>query len=100
MKPLKDLVTLQLIDDLASRSHFRFGKQIYKDNEIKIIKENTFNYMAEIKMKSKTPINVAIMSTTKGFRYKCDCSNKKNFFCEHCVALGLYLLEQTQPDEV
>lgn len=96
MKPLKELITADLVQEMASRSHYRYGKQIAKDGEFKVTKENTFNYLAEVKSGNHKPYSVAIMSTTKGFRWKCECSNKKDYFCEHCVALSLHLLEQSQ----
>lgn len=100
MKQLKEIITIQELEQQASRSNFRYGKQIAKDSEIKTTKVNTFNHHAEIKMKSGQPVHVSLMSTTKGLRWKCDCTNKKEYFCEHCVALGLFMIGPAEPDEV
>lgn len=97
MRPVKEFLTEENLEDLASRSYFRYGKQIAKDGEIEIIKQNTFNIIAKVKQgtghESRT---VELMSTPKGFRWKCTCTNKKNLFCQHCVAAGLF---QTKPKE-
>lgn len=100
MKPLKELITMPLLEQQASRANFRYGKQIAKDAQIKITKTNTFNLIADIKLPSGTVLNTALMSTNKGLRWKCDCTNRKDYFCEHCVALGLSMLAPTNSDEV
>jgi hypothetical protein len=100
MKPLKEIITPELLESESSRSNFRYGKQIAKDAQFKITKTNTFNHLAEIKLPSGTALNTALMSTTKGLRWKCDCTNKKDYFCEHCVALGLSMLAKENDDAV
>jgi uncharacterized Zn finger protein len=98
MKPITEMLPLKLIEQLASRSNYRFGKNIAEDGEIKITKENTFNRIATVKRKNASPQTVELMSTSKGLRYKCSCSAKKDNFCEHCVALALYLQPKSMED--
>lgn len=60
-----------------------------KDDSIAITKKNLFNIVAEVDYKTKQ--TVTFSSTSKGFRFKCSCSNKKDFFCEHCTAVALFI---------
>ncbi len=92
MKPLRDFLTEEQIKDLASRSYFRYGKEIASDGDVKIIKQNTFNVLATVH--NGQARTVELTSTPKGFRYKCTCTNKKNLFCQHCVAVGLFMSNQ------
>lgn len=89
MLPLSSFITPEKLEELASRSHFRYGMQIAEEGEIKISKRNTFNVIATVKHGSHQTRTVSLMSTTKGFRWKCSCSSKKGFFCQHCAAVGL-----------
>jgi uncharacterized Zn finger protein len=89
MKSILSLITPEQLEKAASRSVFRHGKEIEKNGEIKITKENTFNIIADVRSKYGTIFTTELHSTTKGFRWKCGCTNKKNYFCEHCVAVGL-----------
>ncbi len=89
MLPLKSLITAEQIKDLASRSNYRYGEKLSQDAEIVINKENTFNIWAAIKLGNKTAHEVELQSTTKGFRWKCSCTSKKDYFCEHCTAVAL-----------
>ena len=89
MKPILELVTPEELEKLASRSHFRYGQQIAEDGKITFSKVNTFNRVAEVEHGNSQKRTVQLMSTTKGFRWKCTCSARKDFFCQHCVAVGL-----------
>ncbi len=94
MKPVKTLITPELLEDLATRSNLRYGKAIAEDGEIQFTnKTNTFNLVADVKNGNKEKRTVHLMSTTKGFRWKCTCSNKKDLFCQHCVAVGFAAIE-------
>lgn len=91
MQSILSFLTTENLKELASRSHFRYGQDLAENSEIKITKQNTFNILADIKLpKNNKILKTELNSTTKGLRWKCSCSNKKNYFCEHCVALGIY----------
>lgn len=94
MTPLKYILTLEQLEDLASRSNFRYGKAMAKDAEITPVESNTFNMIATIKHGTHQKRTVILESTPKGLRWKCTCSSKKNFFCQHCTAVGLWLVSQ------
>ncbi|GAC1413176.1 MAG: hypothetical protein NVSMB66_4440 [Candidatus Doudnabacteria bacterium] len=97
MKSILSFLDTENLKKMASRSHFRYGKDLAKNGSIKITKQNTFNILAEIKLPSgNKTVQTEINSTTKGLRWKCSCSNKKNYFCEHCIALGLFSQPQTK----
>ncbi len=89
MKSILSLITPEQLEKIATRSIFRHGKEIAKNGEITITKENTFNIVASVRSKHGPIFTTELNSTTKGFRWKCECTNKKNYFCEHCVAVGL-----------
>jgi uncharacterized Zn finger protein len=89
MLPLASFITPEKLEELASRSHFRYGKQIAEEGEIEFTKTNTFNAVATVKHQNSQKRTVSLMSTTKGFRWKCTCTSKKGIFCQHCVAVGL-----------
>lgn len=93
MKPIKTILSPPEIERLASRSNFRYGKEIAEDGKITIEKENTFNVRAQVEYKSSEKRTVDLMSTTKGLRWKCTCTNRKDMFCQHCVALGIKISE-------
>jgi uncharacterized Zn finger protein len=99
MQPIREIINEELVTELASRSHLRYGKEILKSGEIKFTKTNTFNIHAEVLYKNRESRRVDLMSTTKGFRWKCDCSSKKDSFCEHCIAVSLKVIEPKQPTE-
>ncbi len=89
ISPIKAFLTEYAINKLASRSNFRYGKQIAENGEVTFPKRNMFNITAEVKLRDKETQTVTFVSSSKGFRYKCSCTNKKDFFCEHCVAAGI-----------
>lgn len=95
MLPLKNLFTEIEIQKLASRSHFRLGKQMAEEWEIMFTKVNVFNIHADLKHKN-TLHHTEISSTTKGLRWKCSCSAKKNYFCEHITAIGIKVLPKEE----
>jgi uncharacterized Zn finger protein len=94
MDSIKSFLTESNLADLASRSNFRYGKQIAADGEIEILDSNTFNLVCKVKFKNHQTRTVELRSTTKGFRFKCTCSSKKDFFCQHCVAAGLSTIKE------
>jgi uncharacterized Zn finger protein len=96
MKTIKSLLTLEEIEDLASRSNLRYGEKIVKDGDVKIIEQNTFNVVAHVQHAQGQKRTVKLESTPKGFRWKCTCSNRKDLFCQHVVATALYANENLQ----
>ncbi len=92
MKPLLSLITIEEIEALASRSNFRYGREIAENAEITIQKKNTFNRIAEVRHGNSPVQTVEVMVTAKGLRWKCTCTNRKNIFCEHVVAVCLTAL--------
>lgn len=93
MKPLLSLIKPEILEELASRSNFRYGKEIFKDGEIKVIKSNVFNLVAEVRSKNKTARTVSLSSTPKGLRWKCTCTGRKDLFCNHAVAVGMFVAD-------
>ncbi len=92
MKPLLSLISNEQLTELASRSNFRYGQEILKNGKIIIKKSNTFNLIAEVQSKNKNSRTVELSSTPKGFRWKCTCTGRKDLFCNHCVAVGLFAI--------
>jgi len=84
-------VTAELVKDLASRSYFRYGQAIAADEDVKIVEQNTFNIVAHVQHGRGEKRTVELASTPTGFKFKCTCSNRKNLFCQHCVAVGLWM---------
>lgn len=91
MKPLLSLISMDQLDQLASRSNFRYGQEIAKNGKIEITKSNTFNIFATVQSKNKNARAVELSSTSKGFRWKCTCTGRKDLFCNHCVAVGIFV---------
>jgi hypothetical protein len=89
MKPLREYITEQELEDLASRSNFRYGKSIAENSEFEVLKSNTFNLIVKVKHGNHETRTVHLESTPKGFRWKCSCTSKKGYFCQHAVAAGL-----------
>ena len=96
MKSLESLLSEDEIQLLATRSNFRYGKEILKDGTFTILKENRFNFELTIQYRNHQTRTTELQSTVKGLRYKCTCSNKKEFFCNHCVAAALYLHQKNE----
>lgn len=94
MKPLISLLTEEVIEDLASRGNFRYGKEIAEEANFTIEKSNTFNVAAKVKFRNNETRTVELMSTVKGLRFKCTCTSKKNFFCQHCTGLALHIIRK------
>lgn len=82
---------MEQLEKLASRSNFRYGQEIFKNGAIEIIKSNTFNIIAKVKSKNKNTRTTELFSTSKGFRWKCTCTGRKDLFCNHCVAVGIFV---------
>lgn len=93
MLPVKSFITIDELERLASRSNFRYGQELVRESGIKITDQNTFNIVAEVARGKHDPETVELRSTTKGFRFKCTCSARKNNFCEHCTAVGLFMVK-------
>ncbi len=91
MKPIRTFISPELIEKLASRSNFRYGKTLVKDEALKITKENAYNIHAQVKHSSKLEYLVEFTASSKGFRWKCSCNSKKDYFCEHSAALGILI---------
>ncbi len=89
MKRIQDLISVEKIEELASRSNFRYGKEIAKNGEIEILDRNAFNIVARVKDGGKQARIAELRSTTKGLRWKCTCSNRKDLFCQHIAAVGI-----------
>lgn len=88
MLSIQSLIGPEEIKKLASRSNLRYGEKMSEDATISFTDTNTFNIHAKLSFGTKTHM-VELASTTKGFRWKCSCSSKKNFFCEHATAVAL-----------
>lgn len=89
MTPIISLLTPIQLEKLASRSNFRYGKDIAKNGKVIFDKTNTFNLVATVEFRNGEKRTTELMSTSKGLRWKCSCTNRKDLFCEHCVAVGL-----------
>jgi uncharacterized Zn finger protein len=98
MKPINSLINLEMLTDLATRSNFRYGKDMAKNYKITFIKSNVFNHLATVENRGPKE-TVELHSTPKGFRWKCTCSSKKNYFCPHCVAVCLSLIKTEENEE-
>jgi hypothetical protein len=96
MKPIRYLITLDMLTELSSRSNFRYGKEIAKDGKITVVESNAFRTEARVEYKNKEARTAELSSTPKGLRWKCTCSSRKNLFCEHCIALGFYILDSSK----
>jgi uncharacterized Zn finger protein len=99
MEPIATFITPENLEKLASRSNFRYGKQIAEDGEVNFTKVNRFNLEARVKHGNHEARGVKIESTVKGLRWKCTCTSKKGFFCQHCVAVGLAANPEKPSDE-
>lgn len=89
MKPILSLITPADLEKLASRSNFRYGKDIAQNGKITFEKINTFNLVAKVEFKNSQARTTELSSTSKGLRWKCTCTGRKDLFCNHCVAVGL-----------
>jgi uncharacterized Zn finger protein len=92
MKPIKSFLTEEQIEKLASRSNFRYGKSM-ADSGVVITSKNNFNIEAKVKHGTGEGRTVELSSTSKGFRWKCTCTSRKDLFCQHCVAVALNSLK-------
>jgi hypothetical protein len=92
--PLLKQLSVTEIEKMASRSNFRFGKQLLKDAKINVQTNNVFRRIATVSYKNHPEQKVEFLSDHKGLHYKCSCSNRKNMFCEHCIAVALGMHEQ------
>ncbi len=97
MKSVQSLLSHELIEQLASRSNLRYGKQIAERGKILIDQPNIFNVEAKVSFSAHETRTIEYHATAKGLRWKCSCSNKKNFFCNHCAAVALVILKDVRP---
>lgn len=94
MKLIRDLIFLEELERLASGSHFRYGEKILRDGEVTIAEDNRIHIVAQVKQIPGENRTVEMWATPKGLKWKCACTARKGLFCKHCVALGLYLINQ------
>lgn len=99
MKPISSLIQEEQLEKMASRSNWRYGKQIAEKGEITFIETNTYKFIAQIKYRGNETRNVEAMSTPKGLRWKCTCSSRKDLFCQHCIAAGLSFIKLLTPPQ-
>lgn len=52
MKPIKSFLTEEFLEDLGSRSNFRYGKVMAKNGDVTTLKTNAFNLVARVKHKN------------------------------------------------
>lgn len=97
MKPVTSLITNDILEDLASRSNLRYGQEIAKSGEVNFEKSNAYHLISIVKYRNGETRTVDFLSTAKGLKWKCTCTARKDFFCKHCVAVGIAL--QTQKPE-
>ncbi len=94
MKSLTSILKIEEITKLASRSNLRLGKAIAEDGKFTIEKSTTYGQTVRVVHKNGQPYTVHLESTPKGLRWKCSCSSRKDLFCPHCIALGLYIITE------
>lgn len=92
MKPVTSLVSIEELKVLGSRSNFRYGQDIRKHGEVIFDKSNAYHLVAKVKHGNREVRTVDFLSTPKGLRTKCSCTARKDLFCEHCVAVGLFIV--------
>jgi len=95
MKPVKFLINLEEITKHGSRSNLRLGKAIAEEGEFQVEKTNPYVELVKINHKGGQSRTVRVESTPKGLRWKCTCSSRKDLFCQHCVALGLHIIQNS-----
>lgn len=93
--PLLSLVTPDKLAILATRSNYRFGQEIARDGSVTVTDANTFNLKATVKYKNGAAETTLLQTTSKGLRWKCSCTGRKDLFCKHCVAAALVAGEKT-----
>ncbi len=93
MKRLKDLLDEEVLDGLATRSNLRYGKQMAEDGDVEVLESNPFNVKATVQHGDKQARTVELHATSKGLRHHCTCSSRKDLFCQHRVAVGLFLIK-------
>ncbi len=89
MKPIKSLLQPALLEELATRSNLRRGSEMAKHGAVTFTKSGTYYLIGQVKHKSGQTRTVRLDSTSKGLRWKCSCTSRKDVFCYHCVAAGL-----------
>jgi uncharacterized Zn finger protein len=88
--PLSELITDDLIRDLAIPSNIRLGTEIYKSGDVEITQLEPFRIHANVSSGQRR--KVKLMATTKGLEWSCTCTKDRSTFCKHCVSLAVSVL--------
>ena len=96
MKKLSELLRVVHVDELASRSHSRLGKEMALDDAVAVQERGPFLLRATVGFRNGQVYMVRIDATSKGLRYACSCSSRKGNFCAHLAAVVLVLQRQDE----
>ncbi len=101
-KKLVDLINLELIENLALPSNYRYGKAIFERGAVEIIEQSDLSvegWAGGLPGKSAEGggqrRRVKLTSTPKGLAWHCAGNPKiHDIFCKHCTALALFITQR------
>lgn len=94
MQAIQAELSEDILKNLASRSNFRYGKDINKNGHITFTQDDVLHMVAKVEFRNSQTRTVDVLSTSKGIKWKCTCTSRKDLFCKHCVAVGLTICSQ------
>jgi uncharacterized Zn finger protein len=92
MKSVTDYLSAEAIKTLAIPSIYRLGAILARDGVLEFIEFNPLKVVAKISgLSGSSGRTVEFKANNSGLEYKCTCTKKPDWFCKHCVAVGLMI---------
>jgi uncharacterized Zn finger protein len=91
MDSVADLVTEDVVRQLAMPANFRLGQEIASAGEVRLEEFEPLMVRAHVGGKTTQPRNVTLQAGQDGLTWYCSCVSKKDprYFCKHLVAAAL-----------
>ena len=97
MQSISDYLSAEGIKNLAMPSNYRLGAQLAKEGRVELIENERSKIIAKVKGgQGSSGRTVTLKASKSGLEYSCTCSKKPDWFCKHCVAVGLAALGKNQ----
>lgn len=95
MATVSDLVTPDVVDELATPSNLRLGREILDGDEIEVADDDPAHLVFRVGGTKTGRRRVELRSSAGGLRWSCTCTSDPDLFCKHLVAAALSLTPRT-----
>lgn len=91
MSPVRDLVSPDIVDELATPSNVRLGQEILEGDEVEVTSSDPGRIMFRVGGILTGHRRAELWSSADGLHWECTCTSNPDLFCKHLVAAALSL---------